>query len=262
MIGGNDMSRFYNNGLLDINYEKRLLHRTDISDKKDSRLVVFGDSFFQYSTGTVNHIPNQGLSWTDLLAERLDKSILSYANAGTSLNYSVQMLFHYMKTEYDENDTIIFGVTSMTRTPNLLDDNHRGWHSKVWRFIESGNSLNNLTEEQYKYFEKDKVFWETYSLRCIYADDIKNQLRLVETYLNSIKNDVLVLHSFNHFFDGDEFNLMQIALRENRKYFDKLNHLSDPNKKLLARQAHKYFMEIGQNKKNPFDIEKYVIESR
>ena len=99
-------------------------------------------------------------------------------------------------------------------------------------------------------------------MRGFYIDDVKNQLRLVETYLNSIKNDVLILHGFDHFFDGDGFNLMQIARRENLKYFDKLNHLSDSNKKVLAQQAQKYFMEIGQNKKSPFDIEKYRIESK
>ena len=137
----------YTNGLLNINYEKRRIHRTDVGSLKNGRLVIFGDSFFQYSTGTDHKIPNQGLSWTGLLAKNLNKSILSYANAGTSLNYSVQMLFYYMETEYDENDTIIFGVTSNTRVPNLLDDSHLGWHSTAWKLVDPDSSYIKMTED-------------------------------------------------------------------------------------------------------------------
>jgi hypothetical protein len=253
------MTRILKNLLLSINYEKRQIHRTD-NNKKGRRLVVFGDSFFQHSTGKIHNIPNQGLSWTGLLADHLNMSLLNYANSGTSLNYSVQMLFHYMETEYDENDTIIFGVTNGARATNLLDDESQGWHSTAWKFIDPDFELSSITKEQSKYFKKDKEFWQTYLTRCMYADDVKNQFSLVQTYLNTMKNDVLVLHSFSDLFDGDEFNLMQIVRRENLKYFEKLNHMSDTNKKLLARQAMKYFMYIGQNKRSPFDINRYTIE--
>ena len=262
MIGGNAMTRL-KNGLLSINYEKRKIQRTD-NNKKDRRLVVFGDSFFQHSKGSIHnsYIPNQGLSWTGLLADNLNMSLLNYANAGTSLNYSVQMLFHYMETEYDENDIIIFGVTNGSRVPNLLDDTFQGWHSTVWKFIDPDFVWASITKEQHKYFKKDKEFWQTYLTRGMYADDAKNQFRLVENYLNTMKNDVLVLHSFSDFVAVDEFNLMQLVRRENFKYFEKLNHMSDTNKELLVRQTKKYFINLGQNKRSPFDINRYTIESK
>jgi len=94
--------------------------------------------------------------------------------------------------------------------------------------------------------------------RGMYIDDVKNQLILLKNYLNNMKNHTLILHAFKDLLlDKDEFNLMKIIKLEEFKNFDKLNHLSDNNKKVLARQVQKYFMEIGQNKTNPFDIKSY-----
>tara|TARA_B100000035_G_C20953446_1_gene533043 strand:- start:386 stop:1138 length:753 start_codon:yes stop_codon:yes gene_type:complete len=247
MNGGKDMS---DNVLLNIDYSKRSIVHLN-SDERHNKLVVFGDSFFEISKSLEFE-----LSWTTRLADSLDRSLLNYAVSGTSLNYSIQMLFHYLETEYDKNDIIIFGVTNPVRTPNLLDDDHRGLHSNAWKFIDP--SYGELTKEQYKYFQKDKKYWETMLTRGMYIDDVKNQLILLKNYLNNMKNHTLILHAFKDLLlDKDEFNLMKIIKLEEFKNFDKLNHLSDNNKKVLARQVQKYFMEIGQNKTNPFDIKSY-----
>ena len=245
-IGGNDMISDLS---LSIDYSKRRCIRLN-EDKKDRRLVVFGDSFFE-----TNEIPHLEISWTIRLADSLDRSLLNYALHGTSLNYSVQMLFHYLDTEYDENDIILFGVTSPTRVANLLDDDNRGLHSTALVWLDSSN---DITKEQYKYFQKDNKFWKTLLIRGMYIDDIRNQLRLVEEYLNCMKNNTLVLHSFDHLLDSDEFCLIKIVRLENNNNFDNLNHLSDNNKKILARLAYKHLTD--RKNKELFDIENYMKE--
>ena len=227
-----------NDVLLNIDYSKRRVTRLN-DGKKKYRLVVFGDSFFETSKS-----PDFELSWTISLADSLDRSLLNYALHGTSLNYSVQMLFHYLDTEYDKNDIILFGVTSLTRVANLLDDDNQGLHSAAWAWMDPNNGYADITKEQYKYFQKDNKFWKTLLIRGMYIDDARNQLRLVEEYLNCMKNNTLVLHSFNHFLDNDDdFNLMKIVRIEKLKNFHNLNHLSDNNKKMLARLAYKHLLK-------------------
>lgn len=239
---------------LSIDYTKRRNVRIG-DDKNNSKLVVFGDSFFE-SWGA-NLDPYYGLCWTSTLANRMNKSLLNYAVSGTSLNYSVQMLFHYLDTEYDESDTIIFGITNMVRPENLLDDNHNGWHSTAWKILDPSTPSDEISREQYKYFKKDRTFWKTFLTRGMYTDDFKNQLRLVENYLHNIPNNTLILHSFEDSTEDNKFYLNKLVFRENFKYANKLNHLSDRYKSILIRQVQKYFTELRQNKKNPFIIGSY-----
>ena len=95
------------------------------------RLVVFGDSFSETST---RKDPNE-TCWVFVLAKMLGFSILNYSRGGSSLQYSKQMLFEYMETEYDKNDYIVFISTSYTRIPSVPANVDSGWAAALNNYM-------------------------------------------------------------------------------------------------------------------------------
>lgn len=79
------------------------------------KLVLFGDSFANYSWWGENEVDNK--SWAIDLAGRLNLPIINYGVAGSSLIYSFHKFWEYFKSDqYHEDDVIIFIMTNPERT--------------------------------------------------------------------------------------------------------------------------------------------------
>lgn len=81
------------------------------------KLVIFGDSFANYSWFGENEEWNKNTSWAINLADKLNIPIVNYGVAGSSLIYSFHKFWEYFKSDqYYEDDIIIFIMTNAERT--------------------------------------------------------------------------------------------------------------------------------------------------
>lgn len=234
--------------LINIDFSRRRKVEKKFYDT-ESRLLVFGDSFLE--TYREKDMIDGQVPWVDILAKSMSCNLVSYAVSGSSLNYSVQNFFHYMENDYRHSDFILFSSTCSQRAPFLLDDNQHGIH-----FALSHWYLKNkdLPINQYNEYNKDSKFWNTYVERAMYYDDYKNLYKLIFNYIEYLNNRSLFLHSF---YEKDNFNpfaLRQISTKENMKNFDNVNHMSEYNKIILAKQSVNYFSDL---KYSNFNIDEY-----
>ena len=170
------------------------------------KLVVFGDSFANYSKG-----PASGditCSWASDLAERLGIPLLMYGIAGSSLSYSLHMFFeYYVSEDFDPEDYIIF----LTSEPVSRSYTKTMTHPSLG--VAPG-ALNN------PYYTKAEQRWIKNNIKSLvwYQMSCANQglnFDLVQVFSTlkvwsetNLTNKLLVIRVFGIYFDQqiDELN--------------------------------------------------------
>lgn len=233
------------------------------------KLVVFGDSFANYSKG-----PASGditCSWTSDLAERLGIPLLMYGIAGSSLSYSLHMFFeYYASAEFDPEDYIIFLTSepvsrSYTKTmthpslgvaPGALNNPYytkaeQRWiknniKSLVWYQMSCANQ--GLNFDLVQVFSTLKVWSETHLTNKlliirvfgIYADDhidaLNNVIKPTDNFFPIIsRENSLFKISIDEFASEDLFNDC-IGGNDPR-----MNHFSKVNREILIKLVFEIF---------------------
>jgi hypothetical protein len=212
------------------------------------RYVIFGDSFAD------NNFPNNEYlekRWSNLL----DHPSKSYALLGSSIWYSIDEFFNYLKSdEYNKTDRIVFLYTHWSRAIRYTDNKFAKDH---WRITTPSVNKPKTEFEKYQYKNKD-VF--KYIINNVITNDmVTNIVSMLESYLNNITNDTLLLPCYT--LDEDEllgstrtsyFSLAEVSRREfkNEKEMNKTfknttdlraNHLTFENHKILANHIIEYF---------------------
>ena len=218
------------------------------SERTNGRLVVFGDSFAETS---IRKDPNE-TCWVFVLAKMLNFSILNYARGGSSLQYSKQMLFEYMETEYNKNDYIVFVSTSYTRIPTVPAKIDPGWAAALNNYIAGELDHRQEYKEINNFFRANNNAMEYISCYITTMKDFNNDLILISTYLDTLSNKTCIIPAFNHGNNLpnciiDDFNLMEPSDNEsmnnkkNPMKDDRICHFSTENNKILANMFYRYF---------------------
>lgn len=217
------------------------------TNRNNGRLVVFGDSFAETST---RKDPDE-TCWVFILAEMMGCSILNYARGGSSLQYSKQMLFEYMETEYNEDDYIIFISTSYTRVPTMPEQMDPGWAASINNYF-LGDLRNIDKNIQHRFYSSNHNAMEYIATNITTIQDFNNDLCLIDIYLKSLKNRCCLIPAFNHGnslpdIDVENFDLFTASIAED-SYDDETSikdtricHFSTENNKILAGMFYKYF---------------------
>lgn len=225
------------------------------------RYVIFGDSFADKNFPNNDSLENR---WSNLL----DYPSKSYALLGSSIWYSIDKFFNYIKSSnYNETDRIIFLCTHWSRAIKYTDNKFPQDH---WRL--STPVVKNPKTEFEKYQYKNKDAFEYISNNVITNSMITNVVSMLELYLNNLKNDTLFLPCFT--LDEEEllgsertnnFSLAEVSRREfkstqeMRKTFNnttdlRANHLNFENHKILANLIVEFFKTFD---KSIFNIESF-----
>lgn len=151
------------------------------------RLIIFGDSFA--------HPHKADYVWTNNITVRLNATEqINYANNGASIEYCLYKLDHYIKNDYDVDDKIIFFITNPTRAPLVDNDYVPDWASLSSAYdMVKGESRHDRTVDHVK---EHSAYYKTHvTFTSLQQSEYK--FFLVLSALNTIKNDALVLFSFN-----------------------------------------------------------------
>jgi len=241
------------------------------------KLVIFGDSFSAFGVG-MSEKDTSGNIWFLELAKKLNLEIKNYSHGGSSLEFSLREYGKYLSSHhYDEQDIIIFVLTSMYRSPILVDDIEPHYASYLTSFIDG-----SLPKEHpaYAHYEEHKIMYTSIYLN--FSLDLAHSLR--KTLVLSLKylpNECIVIPAFessihfyndmNHIFSSTDNcviikeDLYTISENEykNSTYLEYRNffkgdirncHLCNTNNLILADQIHDCIV----NKSNKyFDTTKY-----
>lgn len=203
---------------------------------RPNRLVVFGDSFSQtYLEGemsTWNH------GWTYHLASMLNASILNWSLSGTSLYYSIQNFFYYLKHFRQDYDIIIFVTTSYGRLPVTPDSISPRAHAMFKNYI-TGDTAH-IKEEIKEHFDKMNDTYMFIAEHMCVREDFINQIKMLEAYMNTLQNDTVLINGFNEYGKRCLFNLSaEEEVDPHHMMKDpRCNHLNEENNKKLAKSIH------------------------
>lgn len=158
-----------------------------------SKLVVFGDSFACYKfTGKENESLNN-LAWFNLLAQKLEKQLLTFSLNGSSINFSQNQLYNYINSsDYDETDIIVFVTTSSNRVPFItkMFPQHAG--SQWTGFL---NGTMDTRHDAYQHFIAYRKFYR--KLFDFWDEQQCRQWRLDTAFLlKSLPNKAVILSGF------------------------------------------------------------------
>lgn len=258
-------------------------YELDINANGSGNLIIFGDSFADKAKSCNEEWYIPGLpeflhdfkTWQILVAQNINcKKLINYARGGSSLFFSMQSLIHYMRTEYQPNDTIIFVATSGDRLPFLWGDHkdaEAGWHATLLHYL-SGNV--DKSWPQYSFYNKNnkEVKWIHENFNT--DENHIMFLEYIKSHLKSLSNNTLLINAFEDVFSspnepifdtiGFKRGLMYISEKElickndPWLYLSKgdwrPNHLLQENHKVLSSQINKYFKFKDKNvfKQNEF----------
>jgi len=203
---------------------------------RPNRLVIFGDSFSQtYLDGemsTWNH------GWTYHLASMLNASILNWSLSGTSLHYSIQNFFYYLKHFRQDYDIIIFVTTSFGRLPATSNDISPRSQAMFKNYV--AGDKQHLSPSVKEHFDKMKDIYMFMAEHMGVREDFRSQVKMLEAYMNTLQNATVMINGFNEFdnrslcdlSEEEEFNLTH-EMKDPR-----CNHLNEENNKKLAKSIH------------------------
>lgn len=219
----------------------------ELSDRKctalhlnrPNRLIIFGDSFAETRLeGEIGTADMWKDSWTLHLASMLNASILNWALSGSSLNYSMQNLFFYLKHHYNDTDIIVFVTTSYGRLPATEEHMSPKIQANFKNYLAGDHE--HIEPEVLKHFHKMK---DTYSFLTEYLcvrEDFINQVKMLDAYLNTLPNKTVLIPGFNEISEKSLYNLSMSepnlghhVLKDKR-----CNHFNKENNKHLAKQIH------------------------
>lgn len=224
------------------------------TERSQGRLVVFGDSFAETSTRKdLNET-----CWVFVLAKMLNYSILNYARGGTSLNYSIQMFFEYMETEYMSNDYIVFVTTSYSRLPALPKGVDYGYMSSLANYYNDEFKFKRDFKDRQKFYTNNLQAMNYMAENICTLQDFKNQIMLLYSYLNTMKNKTVMIPAFEHrlsiskLVNKEDFSLDKVSEGENidrssTMVDDRVCHMNTENNKVLANVIYRFF-ETGNHK--------------
>ncbi len=233
------------------------------------KLVVFGDSFANYSKG-----PASGditCSWASDLAKRLGIPLLMYGIAGSSLSYSLHMFFeYYVSEDFDPEDYIIFLTSepvsrSYTKTmthpslgvaPGALNSPYYTKAEKKW----IKNNIKSLIWYQMSCANQGLNFdlVQVFSTLKVWSEiNLTNKLLVVRGFgmYADIHIDALnsLIKSTSNFFPiiSRENSLFKISIDEfaSEELFNdciggndpRMNHFSKVNREILIKLIYKIF---------------------
>lgn len=235
-------------------------------------LILFGDSFIS-EPQTKKHS-----TWFQMLANDLNFEYKTYGEEGSSFEYSTLKFFEYLTSDnYDENDQIVFVLTTIERSPVISKDFKPKWASLAFNKVfpdyidESGRSrLNSITAADYHYNRFMDFYKDWYLLR---NDDLilAQRYMLLQTLHNLPNKTVSISVSDNEATIAKYFpnhaccSLLQVSSDEisNSDLFDylktfgpypdpRLNHLHEKNHHVLKEMVYTYLTD---------DFPKFNIDS-
>lgn len=124
-------------------------------------LVLFGDSF-----ASEWEIESGYKSWFQLLAEELNTEYKTYGMHGTSFEYSTLKFYQYLNSEYNQDDIIVFVLTSPYRSPVISEDFVPNWaamtYGKVFYDQQSTRDKRMLDErpDSDEHFNRYKTYYK------------------------------------------------------------------------------------------------------
>lgn len=202
------------------------------------KLVLFGDSFVSI------HL-DEKYSWPFLLAHNLNIStdnILNFGKPGTGLDWSICQFISYLNSnDYNENDIVIFVVTSHSRPPIMENENQSmsAGFNAYYNNIKKG--IPNNVEQYYKKYDSFYRTWfdlQTNDMK--YKDRWLLALALKQlpnfTILMSGFEDIVLSSQANHILLQDSNNFLKI---ESDLISISKNEMM--NKKLGLRDFYNYF---------------------
>jgi hypothetical protein len=150
------------------------------------RLVVFGDSFVSHEFKFREDDDSPQL-WTERLAHKLNLPLVVHALGGTNLNWSLLNFMKYLKSDYREDDIIIFIVTNGSRLPYVHED-FPPKNSMIGHFAVQFGNKDRVTDE----LGTGIVAWAKY-----YNVEIHHaHTMLLRQTLQSLPNSKLLLSAF------------------------------------------------------------------
>ena len=247
------------------------------------KLVVFGDSFANYSKGV--EAGDIICSWTTELANKLNLPLLMYGIAGSSLSYSLHMFFeYYLSEEYDSEDYIIFLTSdpvsrSYTKTmphpslgvaPGALHNPFYTRHEKRWL----KNNIKSLDWYQMSCANQGLNFElvQTFATLKVWADShLTNKLlvmRVFGIYFDQhIESFNEIIKPNSNFFPilEKENSLYKLSIDEFASYEmfaqciagndPRMNHFSKVNRDILVSLVYEIFKN---NSINGFDSNHFI----
>lgn len=230
-----------------------------------SRLVVFGDSYADLNYYTEPDCVRYP-TWVELLATRLDREILSYAKSGTSLDFTMEKIYEYSLTNFNQDDIIIVCFTSFDRALRLCDEVDPG-HQATLKYIIDGTlkSCADLNSEEERLLYRDKRAYE-FMFQYLAIEELGEMKQFyMKHILKSFGVKHLTIRGFPDYYNGtDEFNLFTVSYNEfvgksapKNHYCDsyRLNHLSKDNHRILAVKTYNAIMNDKQLDYNGFKTE-------
>lgn len=194
-------------------------------------LIVFGDSF-------VSHERKKDFSfpfWTEQLAEKLDVSLVVHGKGGTNLNWSLLNYHNYIKNDYNEEDIILFVVTSGSRLPYVHPD-FNTLNAFNWQTQED-QELLTAGRMWVKFYNEEIHQAHTYLLRQA-LENLPNTTMMLSGFRDSTENN---RDSFSIHVGGApliEISLNEISLvgkeRDRNRVDPRANHFHELNHRILA----------------------------
>lgn len=239
------------------------------------KLVVFGDSFANYSKGL--EAGDITCSWTTDLASKLNIPLLMYGIAGSSLSYSLHMFFeYYVSKEFDPEDYIVFLTSdpisrSYTKTmthpslgvaPGALHNPFYTRPEKRW----IKNNIKSLEWYQMSCANQGLNFdlVQTFSTLKVWADThLTNKLLIMRVFgiyfdkhIDALNNIVKPTDNFFPIIEKEN-SLFKISIDEFASYemFNKcigssdprMNHFSKVNREILVKLVYEIFKNNSIN---------------
>jgi hypothetical protein len=196
-----------------------------------SRIIVFGDSF-------ATKWPDDYV-WTNQLAKKLHAEQVNYATGGSSIEYSLYQLKHYLQHNYKKDDTIIFVATNPSRSPIIHKDYDPKWACFYYDVSQDKEYYKALT--RYTDVETDKYkYW------------------IIATILNGLTNDALLICAFDECNEKslrDNFIISKFNLSKIAHQYPEANHIQESNHSVLAKLLHQSII-----KKNDLLEERYFTQ--
>jgi phage FluMu protein Com len=203
---------------------------------RPNRLVVFGDSFSQTYLDDEMSTWNHG--WTYHLASMLNASILNWSLSGTSLYYSIQNFFYYLKHFRQEYDIIIFVTTSYGRLPTTPDGVSPRIQAMFKNYITGDTS--QIGADIKEHFDKMNDTYMFIAEHMCAREDFINQIKMLEAYMNTLQNQTVLINGFNEYGKRCLYDLSaEEEFNSHHEMKDpRCNHLNEENNKKLAKQIH------------------------
>jgi hypothetical protein len=187
-----------------------------------SKLVIFGDSFATKGRFLdKDKIAVDYPVWYELMSNKLQQKVLPFGLRGSSIDYSIEMLYKYINSNlYSQSDTIIFVSTSIYRNPIIYREVPLEIAYQWIEFLE-GSIFQNKENKRLHHYEKYREFYKT--LFRFFNSDTAHQKKVhVALLLKSLPNRTIILSAFQD---------VDTALKTDRR------HLLNDNPKSLVINA-------------------------